>query len=817
MKYIFRIATIFSALTIINGTLFTKNEPEVAPSTATVEQSQKENDILTTISENARILVQQMQKNTRNVPEHKKALAALDKALNNKTFKELPEDIQSPIKNDTSIIKEESKAFFAMRKPLKKYNTKRAENALADLASIIKKQTEATTETVVAQAQNQVSTAIATTQDVTQEGQLIIEQTRQQLAAGLITPVEAAKIIGEQSYKIGAAERALKKTTEQAKKDVEQSDAQSGYLSRLTTSIYNAGSRIIAPFKAGYGYSEEEKAIARAIITELETQLKMTIDRYKIAYAQATTPQERINLQQAFELTTRALHDEIYQQKIITGEAMSTQRKLFWGTVAVAGAVAAGYLGAQYFMPTQETPIVPTATTPTEQNALVTEQPAEQPTVVLPPVEVGTPPIEQQQASEIAPTMPVTPPSEPGEETFEQNEEPGQEPGAGASTLAIEEPKNIPVENQEPEVFTPFAPVVVPEPTEQKQQFTEREIQEEEKRQETLRNERQRQEALREELQAAEHDWTQGPEPDISAEKTTEEKPHSDVSTESDEEYNQWEPTDVTTWRLKKEREQREQEEAEAHAAYGKRLREETDAAIAAKRAAEEAADEVAQLEQDSAEAQAQVDAKEQDIVEQEEKIQSNTKQQEQLEQVLADVESKVVVDEQDKIEQNEQIESIIEQEDQLEQDLSDAQAQIDADKQEIVNLEEEIQSNTEQQEQLEQNVFEGESKEAGTELGEAVGPMEAVVGPMEPEYREKEAVTEPGEVVVEEPAGEVAEEAGETVTEPETPSSSRDWTNAAIIGGTALGGIGAAYANSGDANQNSSPKDNDEENVNHP
>ena len=430
MKRIFRIVTIFFMFSMMNIPFFATQEAHTtASSTATVEQSQKENDILTTISENARILVQQMQNDNRNVSEHKKALAALDKALNNKTFKELPQDVQSPIKNDTSIIKEESKAFFAMRKSLKKYNTKRAENALTHLAGIIKNQTEATTETVIAQAQNQVSTAIATTQDVTQEGQLIIEQTRQQLATGLISPVEAAKIIGEQNYKMGAAERALKKTTVQAKKDVEQSDAQSGYLSRLTTNIYNTGSRVIAPFKAGYGYSEEEKSIARAIIAELETQLKMTIDRYKIAYAQAKTPQERINLQQAFELTTRALHDEIYQQKIITGEAMSTQRKLFWGTVAVAGAVAAGYLGTQYFMPTQEAPV-----TPTELQAPVTiEQQA-----VVQPKDI-TPPASQPSMNEIVPTRPlaVTPSTE-STETTEIVED--QKPEARADATPVIEP-----------------------------------------------------------------------------------------------------------------------------------------------------------------------------------------------------------------------------------------------------------------------------------------------------------------------------------------------------------------------------------------
>jgi len=42
------------------------------------------------------------------------------------------------------------------------------------------------------------------------------------------------------------------------------------------------------------------------------------------------------------------LENEIYQQQLITGDAMSTNRKLFWGAVGLAGAVVGGTLAKQY-------------------------------------------------------------------------------------------------------------------------------------------------------------------------------------------------------------------------------------------------------------------------------------------------------------------------------------------------------------------------------------------------------------------------------------------------------------------------------------
>src|SRR5690606_20388530 len=46
-------------------------------------------------------------------------------------------------------------------------------------------------------------------------------------------------------------------------------------------------------------------------------------------------------------------------QKLITGDAMSTSRKLFWGAVAGVGIGAAAYYGYQKLAPTVEMPQIP--------------------------------------------------------------------------------------------------------------------------------------------------------------------------------------------------------------------------------------------------------------------------------------------------------------------------------------------------------------------------------------------------------------------------------------------------------------------------
>lgn len=188
---------------------------------------------------------------------------------------------------------------------------------------------------------------------------LAARKAQEKLVTGELEPAEAvklmvsaAKIIGNKNYEL-----------EQIKKAMEPApapEAEQSYMSQLASKAYSLGQSIIAPFKSGYGYTDEEKGKARLIIVDLQRQLQEIDPLYKKDKEKATDPTEQIAVEDKYKQIKELLENEIHQQKIITGEAMSRHRKLFWGAAAAGGVAASGALAQRYFG-TTSTPVAPVA------------------------------------------------------------------------------------------------------------------------------------------------------------------------------------------------------------------------------------------------------------------------------------------------------------------------------------------------------------------------------------------------------------------------------------------------------------------------
>ncbi len=188
---------------------------------------------------------------------------------------------------------------------------------------------------------------------------LVTHKAQEQLKNGEIEPADAAKLMMSAAKIIGNKNYEL----EQIKKAMEPAPApetEQSYMSQLAAKAYSVGQSIIAPFKSGYGYTDEEKGKARLIIVELQKQLQEIDPLYKQDKEKATDPTEQIAVEDKYKQVKELLENEIHQQKIITGEAMSRHRKLFWGAVAAGGVATSGALAQRYFG-TTPTPVAPVA------------------------------------------------------------------------------------------------------------------------------------------------------------------------------------------------------------------------------------------------------------------------------------------------------------------------------------------------------------------------------------------------------------------------------------------------------------------------
>lgn len=86
--------------------------------------------------------------------------------------------------------------------------------------------------------------------------------------------------------------------------------------------------RIAAPFQAGYKYTDEQKKEAYRSILKLELE--------KQKYIIAVKPN-------MIDSELQRIEDEIYQQKLITGDAWSTRRKALLGSVGLAAVALMGF------------------------------------------------------------------------------------------------------------------------------------------------------------------------------------------------------------------------------------------------------------------------------------------------------------------------------------------------------------------------------------------------------------------------------------------------------------------------------------------
>jgi hypothetical protein len=207
----------------------------------------------------------------------------------------------------------------------------------------------APSEPVVVEATEEVKAATAQAQVTIADAEQKIAAFRKQLETGDISPVDASKNIGELNYAIEQAKKQLAEFTSEKVKEVEAAQAQEeGYVSRFVSGVKDFGARIAAPFKSGYGYSEKEKTIARAIIAELQDQLKSIEEGYAIAKKQATTTDQKNQIMRDYDPIIQQIREEIRNQQVITGEVMSRNRKLFWASVGTAGALAAGAAARSY-------------------------------------------------------------------------------------------------------------------------------------------------------------------------------------------------------------------------------------------------------------------------------------------------------------------------------------------------------------------------------------------------------------------------------------------------------------------------------------
>lgn len=198
------------------------------------------------------------------------------------------------------------------------------------------------------------------------EAKAKLAKANDQLTNDEISRIEAAKIIGEQNYKIEQANKNLAAFTKEAIENVEEAEAQETYsFSFPLNAARIAGTEFLE--KIGYKSTAEEKAIAQFTIRELDKQLTNLNREFVQKMLEAITDQDKNKIRQEYNTVKQAIENEIYRQKTITEEVMSTNKKLFWTAVGLAGATVGGALAYQY-LGTQ----VPDATI----TRMITEKPA---------------------------------------------------------------------------------------------------------------------------------------------------------------------------------------------------------------------------------------------------------------------------------------------------------------------------------------------------------------------------------------------------------------------------------------------------------
>lgn len=278
--------------------------------TATVAQLAKPSEKTTapfykTILENAQLLVNIIEQEHDDPLQRKRAEHAI--IINQK---KLPSYLQKKIRPHTSTIIKISKKYGASRQH--KDPEHYLYDALSSLTTIIAEASETESNAIALQDQQSLEQNIFAIEKAVDKAYSTIESINKQLVDNSISPEQATHDIKKQLLIISSAEKELTNNIEQKK------------------------NRFF-----DYDYSEAEKNNARIVIG----QLQKAIDQENRTYARTKNQKSPQDWTYAVHREKiEALNNEIYKQKIITGDVMSPQKKLFWATVAAAGVIIAGYL-----------------------------------------------------------------------------------------------------------------------------------------------------------------------------------------------------------------------------------------------------------------------------------------------------------------------------------------------------------------------------------------------------------------------------------------------------------------------------------------
>src|SRR5579863_8368526 len=206
----------------------------------------------------------------------------------------------------------------------------------------------------------ELAKAVVATEDIIAGAQMAINEARGSLfscyggscSTGKEDKKNVSTIIAQNAI-IVQAEQKLKKMTDTFIKKAEAELIEEGFFSKLVTGIKNFAAKIIAPFRVGYGKTEEGKENAPEIIKGLEEQQARITQIYGTLLKTNLTGSEQAQLKSRYEAAIAQLNDAIYEQQLITGDVMSTQRKVLLGAAA-AGTAAGLALAKQYFSTSEE-------------------------------------------------------------------------------------------------------------------------------------------------------------------------------------------------------------------------------------------------------------------------------------------------------------------------------------------------------------------------------------------------------------------------------------------------------------------------------
>lgn len=185
-----------------------------------------------------------------------------------------------------------------------------------------------------------------------------------------------AELIIKQIAILVPAEQRFKKMNNAFRLEKMEQSAEETYSTKFVNAIKKLGAALVAPFR---GYTQEEKDIARDIITKLVEQQEKITAKYD-----AFAADKKAQLKNRYEAVMAQMNNAIYEQQVITGDATSTQKKLLAGAAVAAGTAAGLTLAKLYFDgATSDATELP-------EEVLITEEPVitEQPTQVIEPVMV---------------------------------------------------------------------------------------------------------------------------------------------------------------------------------------------------------------------------------------------------------------------------------------------------------------------------------------------------------------------------------------------------------------------------------------------